>query len=656
MQQVVFRLLGPPELSYNDQSIRILRRRARALLYYMVSTHAPQPRERLLALLCGEMDEEHARHAFKTLLAEARGLLRSFDSTINWIIGDGDLLTFNPLAPTWLDTEVFEKDAVATSRGLNQAIKLYRGDFLDGFFLKDSPGFDYWVQSTRDHYRHLYLSALRRLASMNESDNQLEQAITCMNMILTVDPLSEDAYARLMRLYWMAGDRTESLRQYERLRSMLAKELSVIPSAATQSLYEQIVRSSKWPPVSKSFSSTPSEQPDQESFPPRSHQLAHAAGGPGGASFVGRSKEFEWLKDHLLGPANDQPLLIIRGEAGSGKTRFVQEAVRRFCSSWIILQGACQEVERGHPYHALIEALSQGLTREQITQLNLAPAWLAQIALLIPDLIAIEEPERATPLIEPTIVAQALIALFNQLARPQRPLLFVLDDLHWADKSTLTLLGHLSRYAWRGSVFLLGTVQGGMAEKRLAPLLRSAQRSQALAQLTISPLTPAEAVELAAAFGSQYNLPSEQLLDSQLLGDWCYQRSEGNPLLAVEWLSYAVKELAAGQGIYSIKFPGTLQTLIESQLSSLSRSASTLLSAAACRGTSFHLLEAMALINFDTRTTLDACDELIKRGLIVETPSDSHDYYTFTHRIVREVIFDTMSSAKRLLLQQALGT
>jgi DNA-binding SARP family transcriptional activator len=234
MQQVIFHLLGPPEIRYKEQLIRIPRRRSRALLYYMACTHTPQPRERLLVLLCGEIDEESARHTFKTLLAEVHALLRSLDSTIEWIVSEGDQLTFNPLAPVWLDTELFEKATATTSRNLNQAINLYRGDFLDGFFLKDSPGFEAWVRSTRDHFHHLYLSALRHLAELYESEDQLEQAITCTQMLLTADPLSEEAHARLMRLYSLTCRPVEALRQFERPCIVLAKELAVKPSASTQ--------------------------------------------------------------------------------------------------------------------------------------------------------------------------------------------------------------------------------------------------------------------------------------------------------------------------------------------------------------------------------------------------------------------------------------
>src|SRR5258708_18565144 len=109
MQQVVFRLLGSPEIRYKEQVIKIPRRRARALLYYLVCTQTPQPRERLLTLLCGDVDEESARRTFKTLLAEVRALLRCFDPTIEWIINDEDQLKLNPLAPLWPATEIFAK-------------------------------------------------------------------------------------------------------------------------------------------------------------------------------------------------------------------------------------------------------------------------------------------------------------------------------------------------------------------------------------------------------------------------------------------------------------------------------------------------------------------------------------------------------------------
>jgi DNA-binding SARP family transcriptional activator len=656
MQQVIFRLLGPPEIRYKEQLVKIPRRRSRALLYYMVCTHTPQPRERLLALLCGEIDEESARHTFKTLLAEVRALLRGFDSTIEWIVSEGDQLTLNPLAPVWLDTEVFEKATATTSRNLNRAINLYRGDFLDGFFLKDSSGFEAWVRSTRDHFHHLYLSALRHLAELYESEGQLEQAITCTQMLLNADPLLEEAHARLMRLCWTAGDRVEALRQYERLCIVLDKELAVKPLASTQALYAQIAHSSKWPPAAKSSSSPVSRlQPKQVQTGPSSHQPVPAIGEPAALPvlpFVGRTKELAWLQGQLTGPANHHPLLLIQGEAGIGKTRLIQETLRRFCSSWIILQGTCQEIEREQPYHAIIEALRQGLAAKDLTQLNLPRPWLTQIAQLLPDLLQSDATVPELSPIEPIILADALVALFNQLAHPQRPLLLVLDDLHWADTTTLALLGHLVRHTRQGSVFLLGAFCNAIAGERLAPLRQSAYRQHALAELAPSPLQPEDISELATLFLSRHYTSTGRAKDSEFLVNWCCQRSEGNPFFAVEWLSLAVRERGAGQNLSDTLIPEPVETLIKNQLGLLSHDATSLLTAAAFLGMSFNLLTAAALVDFDKRTTIAASDELIKREFVVETPAAGSGYYTFTHRAVRDVLLSTMSTMQRHLLHQ----
>jgi DNA-binding SARP family transcriptional activator/type II secretory pathway predicted ATPase ExeA len=568
MQQVIFRLLGPPEISYNEQLIRIPRRRSRALLYYMISTHMPQPRERLLALLCGEMDDESARHAFKTMLAEARAQLRSFDSSIDWIISDGDLLTFNPLAPTWLDTEIFEKNTAATSRNLNQAIQLYRGDFLDGFFLKDSSSFDSWIRSTRDHFRHRYLSALRQLAELNEANDQFEQALACIHLLLDADPLAEEAHAHLMRLYWMMGDRTEALRQYERLRALLAQELAVKPSPTTQALYEQIARSNKWPIASSPSSpSSLSFRPTSTAFEVKQNDTHLLSSRPliapeeaAPAHFVGRARELAWLQERLTCSTNGAPLVLLSGEVGSGKTALIRELCKLESSNWLVLSGTCQQVERKHAYHAVIEALHQGLNGSDIAQAHLPGSWLAALARFLPDLFPFDEPGQLTGPFEPIIFADALVSLFEQLADSHRPVMLQLDDLHWADKATLALLGHLLRHVRHGSVCILATVQSGHGQKRLAPLRQSASRLQALAELELPPLTREEIVELVALHISQHPALVPNPAAQQTLGEWVYQRSEGNPFFALEWLTQALKGLTVGQALADTPIPATLQT------------------------------------------------------------------------------------------------
>ncbi len=644
MQQVLFRLLGPPEILYKEQLIKIPRRRSRALLYYLICTQTSQPRERLLTLLCGDVDEESARRTFKTLLAEVRALLRSFDTTIEWIHSEDDLIRLNPLAPWWIDTENFEKVSAVTSRNLNRVIDLYRGDFLDGFFLKDAPGFETWMRSTRAYFQHLYLTALRQLAELYEADNQFEQAIACTKMLLTTDPLLEEAYARLMHLYWRAGKRIDALREYERLCEVLAQELAVKPSASTQSLYEQIAYSSKRLPTPKLSASL--------TLPPAVQQLRSAMGVDEGlmVPFVGRTAEAAWLTSHLTESSSRAlPLLLLSGEAGVGKTRLIQEALHETCSSWLLLQGTCQEVEQAHSYHAVVEALRRGLAQEDVTQIDLPGAWRTQLAQLLPDLFS-SITSQGVP-IEPLIVAEALGALLNALAHPQRPLLLVLDDLHWADAVTLALLGYLARSVQRGRVFLLGAFCTALEQGRLAPLRRSCARQNGLAELALSPL-PAEDIAHLVSLSIGGEVTADSKAASYIVGaDWCYQRSEGNPFFALAWLKQAGKSIHAEQRLLSLTIPESIVTLVRTQCDFLSREAHALLTVAAFMVSPFDLSKAAALIDLNKQASLVASAELLRAHLIIEVPGSGGGTYIFVHSSVREVIRTTVQPGQHLFFQ-----
>lgn len=669
MQQVIFHLLGPPEIYYNDQPIRIPRRRSRALLYYMVSTHTPQPRERLMTLLCGEMDEESARRAFKTMLAEVRSQLRSIDPSIDWIISDEDRLTFNPLAPIWLDTEIFEKDTANVQRNLNQAIKLYRSNFLDGFFLKGAPDFNSWVQSTRDHFHYLYMRALQQMANVYEANHQLDEAITCMHMLLAVDPLSEDAHAHLMRLHWLAGDRTQALRQYERLGKMLEEEFSVQPLATTQALYQQIARSTDVhaPPP-------PPLVPATRVIPV--HAVPIVPNTPLQAAveipvvdvmlpYVGRMRELGWLRDHLIGHENEHPLLLVRGEVGMGKTRLLQEMTRCHCANWLVLRGTCQEAEGKNRYHPLVQALRSGLDQKDVAHLELYPVWRAQLERLVPDLFYIGgtgsavdtsncdsfEPARASRS-EATLLADALVVLLNGLATPQRPLLLLLDDVHWCDKYTLGLLGHLARYVRRREVFLLSAYSPGGGAKRLTALRNNAARLGVLSELELGPLSSADTSELVTLFGTIDDPGSvpHHTADGLSVHDWCYRQSEGNPLYALAWLE-------AGWDRLETFVPERIESQVATQLGRLSRHAQNLLMLAACSQEEFDLALAGSLLSYTLTMTLAASAELIEQRLIVAVPApvtSIYMLYTFAHRTARACVLALMTDIERYMLQRAV--
>ena len=126
------------------------------------------------------------------------------------------------------------------SHRLEQAVTLYRSDFLSGFTLTDSPAFDEWQFFQAEALRQACASALERLVVNLEDNRRDEQAIACARRWAALDPLHEPAHRKLMQLYVQTGQQAAALRQFERCREILSNELGVPPSADTTLLFNQI--------------------------------------------------------------------------------------------------------------------------------------------------------------------------------------------------------------------------------------------------------------------------------------------------------------------------------------------------------------------------------------------------------------------------------
>src|SRR6202022_1943366 len=108
---------------------------------------------------------------------------------------------------------------------LQHAISLPRGEFLEGFSLRDAPAFDDWVRFQREYWHLRTSEVFDRLSQMQFEAGELEAAIETVNRWLVLSPLHEDAYRRLMRLHFAAGDRAAALHAYDTCRARLSSAM-----------------------------------------------------------------------------------------------------------------------------------------------------------------------------------------------------------------------------------------------------------------------------------------------------------------------------------------------------------------------------------------------------------------------------------------------
>jgi DNA-binding SARP family transcriptional activator len=229
------RFLGGVAIQQNGVPLTALKsQKGQALLCYLALTSKAHGRLALAGLLWPEMTEEKALMNLRNVLTRLKQHLAPHLTITRQSIG------FNQDVPYWLDVAEFEAGVAASSDTgrLQAAVKLYGGDFLDGFYLSDVTHFDEWVLAQRARLRELALAALHRLVTHFAAQAEYETAIAYARQLLAIEPWREEAQRELMRLLAFSGQRSAALRQYETCRRILTEEVAVQPSAETESLYK----------------------------------------------------------------------------------------------------------------------------------------------------------------------------------------------------------------------------------------------------------------------------------------------------------------------------------------------------------------------------------------------------------------------------------
>ncbi|MBI4790826.1 MAG: hypothetical protein HY782_27670, partial [Chloroflexi bacterium] len=149
---------------------------------------------------------------------------------------EGSSLVWRADAPYTLDVSEFQEkvEHAGSAAELRQAIALYKGPLFQSCY-------DDWVLPERERLQQMYLAALGRLVEMLENQGDYRGAIQYAQLLLHHDPLHEDVYRTLMRLYALGEDRAAALRTYQTCRAVLQKELDVEPSPATHQAYQRLL-------------------------------------------------------------------------------------------------------------------------------------------------------------------------------------------------------------------------------------------------------------------------------------------------------------------------------------------------------------------------------------------------------------------------------
>src|SRR6266849_792024 len=689
MGDLCFTLLGPPEVRHADQVLLFSTRKELALLIYLAVEGRVHLRKNLSELFWPQGDAMHGRAALRVSLLHLRQRLgegTGVDPLPHLLIQRDTLgldptsaieLDLHPLHEAWTLARASTRTALTmpedTRRSLlaqlQRATSLPRGEFLEGFSLRDAPAFDDWVRLQREYW-HLRTSEIfDRLSHLQFEAGELEPAIETVSRWLVLAPVQEDAYRRLMRLHFAAGDRAAALRAYDTCRAMLATGMQTEPTPETVALASRIRAVA--PPRRK-------EAPAPHTHPP-ALSPATLLDGP----LLGRTAELSTLiKLYHSAQRGQTQAVLLEGEVGIGKTRLASEFL-----AWAemegadVLQGQAFEAGGQLPYRPVIEALRPRIERENAPDDLLSDLWLAELARLLPELCD-RYPDLPAPVGEKTVARNRLfeaVAHLGQALAARVPLVLFIDDVQWADATSLDVLHYLARRFAESETPALLLLTLRIGERAMPPGLTEwrtgMERAVPLTHLQLGPLTAEDILRLLQAFGGKGGKDGRRSADLERFGQWLFAETEGQPFYLMETLKVLLERGALAsrpneEGGWTIDFtaamehemvvrgffPPSVREVICARLDRLPPNAFALLGAGAVLGQGITFEHLCQVADLAEQDGLPALDEVLHSGLLLETERQGGPMtdggYVFAHAKIRAVVYAEAGEARRSIFHR----
>lgn len=522
----------------------------------------------------------------------------------------------------WVDVTEFEQlsktktgqDPDRQIAQLKEALNLYRGEFLP------EDRYEEWTILPREslfrHFREVNLI----LAEHYLENRDFSLAIELLSPLLTRDPADEPVHRYLMRAYALSGRRHDALRQYQACVDALASELDVPPGPETASLYDQI--------ISNRLVLQKDPAPAASWTPPVPVSLDSKQPG----LFVGRQVEIGEISGYLQELRQGRgSTIIIAGESGIGKTRLALEILNLADKAGMAtLLGAAYEQEERLPFQPFIEAFDHYLAKNRQFKKENPITHFHRL-------------DSSDPQQEHWSLYKATANFIQEIAG-DKPLVFLLDDLHAADETSLQLFHYLARQTRFSPVMFIATYRIDSPTSIEFNALVSALYREELSETFKLGSIPKEAVQEILG----------ETLEGSVSDELCQAVNDitaGNPFFTQEIARALLKydKVSRQGGCWSLK-PGeelsasdNLNALLRQKISRLGPNVEAVLSSAAVIGRefSFEILQGVSALS--SGEILDSLDAAIAAYLIEETPVG----YRFRHPLIRRTLYDNLSRVRR---------
>jgi class 3 adenylate cyclase/tetratricopeptide (TPR) repeat protein len=374
------------------------------------------------------------------------------------------------------------------------------------------------------------------------------------------------------------------------------------------------------------------------------------------SNFVGRDAERSQLAvawKTVVGGA--RRVMLVAGEPGIGKTTLSAQFASDVCDDGGLVVYGRSDEDLGVPYQPWIEALGQLVTYapEAVLAAHATGrgAHLARLTPQLADRLHVEVPSGGDADSERFVLYGCVTDLLARVSA-ERPVLIVLEDLHWADRATVQLLRQVATADQAMRVGVLATYRDSEigTTRPLSELLAALHREGGTERLALRGFGRDELLALLETIAGHE-------MDDQgvALGDALLAETAGNPFFVAEILRHLAESGAiyqrddgrwvADADLRAVGLPVSVREVVGRRIATLGPESERVLALASVIGRDFDISLLAAVVNLDEDTVIDLCDAAVTAAVLATT--DRFDRYTFAHALIEHTLYDSLSPARR---------
>jgi DNA-binding SARP family transcriptional activator/RecA/RadA recombinase len=504
---------------------------------------------------------------------------------------------------------------------------------LHGPLLPELAG-EPWVADAAARVEAVHADALDGAFEAKLALGLARELVGALEAAVAAHPFHERLRGHLALALYRAGRQTDALRSLAEARGVLAEEIGVEPGHELRQLEADILAHAPHveAPARRVAPRTPGPTPVVPGGGTR------APDGPSGRmAMVGRSAELAWLGEAARHAATGAGrAVVVSGEPGIGKTRLAEELVAKAAAEGFVVAWArCQESASAAPYWGYTQIAEQLLDAGVISDaardgISAAGGGVHSI-----------DPGADRPTLHATMVAA--------VRSSTRPLLLVVDDLQWADASSLRALEFVSGALATVPVLLLATVRPVAADAppALVDCLAELARQPGSERIDLHGLTHADV-------GTWLSRRGDRPVGAEV-AHYVHERTGGNPFFVGEVVELLARQdrLTDVDAARAARVPGATLDVVRRRVGMLPAATQPLLASASVLGVTIELDVLAHVAGLTAADALDALDPAVDAGLLVEDPAGPARL-RFAHALVADALAAELSAGRRARLHAAV--